>query len=418
LGGGIAGISAACAAAKMGKKVLIVDKMNCLGGNSTSGGVASFCGETSGQGEIFDEIIHRLEGFGAIAEYNPYPKYSKELKLSHNHEELFEQTKPRIFDLQFLISVFDKMISTYNIECLLHTRVVDAITTEGSVKQVVLAGQSGLEACSADMFIDCTGEADVVFHAGFGTMKGREEDNIQLPMSLMFFIRNLNDNKDITLIPEEYAERVHNKDELPMNTLWPNGPSGNAIKIKINGFDSTDTVSLSKAEIESRKKMLQVIDYYQRVEKRNWYFDHISPMIGIREGRRVIGDYILKVSDIQAGRKFKDAIAKGVYFIDALSPLSDKREMLMKMEDSQVPPYQIPYRSLLVKDAVNLLVAGRCFSADQLAMSSARVFTTTSMMGQAAGIAAALALQNNCTLRNLNVSELQKEITKKKGVLD
>ncbi len=248
-------------------------------------------------------------------------------------------------------------------------------------------------------------------------MKGREHDNIQLPMSLMFFIRHISDVNQLKHIPERYVERIERKEDLPMNTIWPNGPSSNAVKVKIHGFDSTDSVSLTMAEQTGRKKMLQVLDYYQRVENRKWYFDHVSPIIGIREGRRVVGEYILTVSDIQAGRKFPDAIAKGVYFIDALSPLSDKREMIMKIEDSMVPPYQIPYRCLLVKDSVNMLAAGRCFSADQLAMSSARVFTTSSMTGQAAGIAAALALDKESSLRKVNVDQLQREIMKGKGQL-
>jgi hypothetical protein len=417
LGGGLAGICAACAAAKMGKKVLLVEKMNCLGGNSTSGGVASFCGETKGQGEIFDEIIRRLDDFGAIAEYKPYPEYSQELKLSDNHEELFEQTKPRIFDFQFLVAVFDKMVASYNIDCLFHTKVVDTIVDNKEVKQVLLAGPSGLEACSAEIFIDCTGEGDVAYHGGFETMKGREGDHAQLPMSLMFFIRNLKNSENIKNIPEEYVDRLEKEEDLPMNTVWPNGPLSNAIKVKVIGFDSTDTVSLTQAEFEGRRKMLQVIDYRQRVEGNHWFFDHISPIIGIREGRRAVGDYILSVEDLRSERKFDDSIAKGVYFLDAQSPVSEKRVMMMKMEDTQIPPYQIPFRSLLVKNSVNLLVAGRCFSADQLTMSSARVFTTTSMTGQAAGVAAALALTNGCKLREIDIKELQSELIAKKAVL-
>ena len=98
-----------------------------------------------------------------------------------------------------------------------------------------------------------------------------------------------------------------------------------------------------------------------------------------------MGDYVLTVDDLRAGREFDDAVARGVFYLDGHKPDDDKRTYILSKEEMQVPPYQIPYRSILVRDGKNLLAAGRCFSADQLALSSARVSTTCSMLGHATG---------------------------------
>lgn len=203
-----------------------------------------------------------------------------------------------------------------------------------------------------------------------------------------------------------------------MTSVWPNGTGGNALKIKIPMFDSSDTVALTKAEIRGRRRMMSVLDYYQRVEAKPWLLDHCSPQIGIREGQRVVGDYVLKLDDLRAARQFDDAIARGVYYLDAHRPDDDKRTYVLSLKDRVVPPYQIPLRSLVVRDAKNLMAAGRCFSADQLALSSARVTTTCSMMGQAAGIATAMAVRRACDLRTLDPAEVRKTVADRGAKLD
>ena len=399
IGGGIAGVSAACAAARSGAKVILVERFGVAGGNSTVGGVASFCGETSGQGEVFDTIVSDLEKFNAIAPYIPYP-----------------EKDARIFDHEILAVVYQELLLRRNIKLLLHTRFVDVNVKNGHISECIICGKSGPEALRAKQFIDCTGEADVARAAQFETMKGRESDSMQLPMSLMYFVRHVDQAEAHVQLPKGWFEPINEHADLPMTSIWPNGPGGNALKIKIPTYDSTDTESLTKAEIQGRRRMMQVLDYYQRVEKKPWLLDHCSQIIGIREGCRIVGDYILKVDDLRAGRKFDDAIARGVYALDGHKPDDDKRTYILPKEERIVPPYQIPYRSLIARDGQNLLVAGRCFSADQLALSSARVTTSSSMMGQAAGIAAAMSVKGNCSPRELNPMDIQK-IVKKRGAI-
>jgi hypothetical protein len=183
-------------------------------------------------------------------------------------------------------------------------------------------------------------------------------------------------------------------------------------------FDSTDTESLTAAEIRARRRAWEVLDYYQRTKGEPWRYDGCSPQIGIREGARVVGDYVLKLADLRAGRRFDDAVARGVYFLDGHKTDDDKRTYILKKNELKVPPYQIPLRSLVAKDGANLLMAGRCFSAEQLALSSTRVSTTCAMMGQAAGIAAALSARRQGDPRKVEPRAVRRILEERGARLD
>ncbi|MHC4645915.1 MAG: FAD-dependent oxidoreductase [Planctomycetota bacterium] len=390
IGGGIAGVSASCAAARSGSKVILVERFAVTGGNMTSGGVANFCGQIEGQGEVFDAILADLAKFGAIS----LPK--------------------TVFDHEILAIVLQELLLRRRVKLLLHTRFVDVAVREGRITECILCGKSGPEALRARQFIDCTGDGDVARRAGFGVMKGRAEDGLQLPMSMMYFVRHVSEKDARVQLPEGWFEPIRSKDELPMTSKWPNGVASTALKIKVPTFDSTDTESLTNAEIRARRRALEVLDYYQRVEKEPWLLDHFSPIIGIREGCRITGDYVLKVDDLRAGKAFDDGIARGTFYLDAHKPDDEKRTYILSESDRQVPPYQIPLRSLIARDGKNLMMAGRCFSADQLALSSARVSTSSSMMGQAAGVAAALCVRKQCDPRQLGPDKVRK-IVRQRG---
>lgn len=154
------------------------------------------------------------------------------------------------------------------------------------------------------------------------------------------------------------------------------------------------------------------------MEHKPWRFDGCAPQIGIREGARVVGDYVLTVEDLRAGRTFDDAIARGVFYLDGHKSDDDKRAYILPADQLKVPPYQIPLRSLIVREGANLLAAGRCFSADQLALSSARVSTTCSMMGQAAGIVAAFSAAISCDPRRLDPADVRRILVERGARLD
>ena len=251
IGGGIAGVSAAMAAARSGAKVILVERFAVTGGDCTVGGVASFCGETAGQGEVFDATVAGLEKFGAIVPYGPYPKL-----------------EARVFDHEILAVVLQELLLSRGVKLLLHTRFVDTCVQNGRITECVVCGKSGPEALRARQFIDCTGEAEVAHAAGFATMKGRPEDNVQLPMSLMFFVRHVADADARVQMPEGWLEAIRSEQDMPMTSVWPNGPRSNALKIKEPMFDATDTESMTAAEIHARRRLMRVLDYYQRVEKK------------------------------------------------------------------------------------------------------------------------------------------------------
>jgi len=394
IGGGIAGVSAACAAAQSGAKVVLVERFAVTGGDLTTGGVANFCGQLHGQGEVFDQILTDLKSFHAIGSTRP------------------------VFHYEILAIVLQEMLLKRGIKLLLHTRFVDAIERDGRIQECIVCGKSGLGALRAKQVIDCTGEGDVARMAGYATMKGRPADGLQLPMSMMFFVRHVDPTDARPHLPDGWFEPVRRRDDLPMTSIWPDGPRSNALKIKIPMFDATDTESLTAAEIWARRRMMEVLDYYQRVEKKPWLLDHCSPIIGIREGCRITGDYVLTVDDLRAGRNFDDAVARGTFYLDGHKPDDDKRTYILKKSEMQVPPYQIPLRSLIARDGRNLMMAGRCFSADQLALSSARVSTTGSMMGQAAGIAAGLCVEKKCDPRDLDFAEVRRIVVERGALLE
>jgi len=314
--------------------------------------------------------------------------------------------------------VLQELLLRRGVKLLLHTRFVDARVQQGRITECIVAGASGPEALRAAQFIDCSGESALARAAGFETMSDWYDGRWRLPMSLMYFVRHVQGKDAGPSLPKGWLEPIHEKKGLPMTSVWPDGPGGNAIKIKIPMFDATDTESLTAAEIQGRRRMMEVMDYHQRVEKKPWRLDHCSPIIGIREGARIVGDYVLTVADLRAGRAFDDGVARGTYYLDGHKPDDDQRTYILPKDQLAVPPYQIPLRSLIARDGKNLMMAGRNLSADQLALSSARVSTSAAMMGQAAGIAAAMAARKNCDPRALEPADVRRVVRERGAELD
>ena len=398
IGGGIAGVCAAAAAARSGARVILVERFAVTGGMLASGGVANFCDETQVRrplGEVFAEIVSDLEAWDA---------------LGHG--------KSSVFHYETMAVVLQELVLRRGVKLLLHSRFVDARVDQGRITECIVCGASGPEALRAAQFIDCSGESVLARAAGCQTMKDWYDGRWRLPMSMMYFVRHAKDADAGPSLPAGWFDPITDRADLPMTSVWPDGPGGNAIKIKVPMFHATDTESLTAAEIQGRRRMMQVMDYHQRVEKRPWRLDHCSPIIGIREGARVVGDYVLTVDDLQAGRAFDDGVARGTYYLDGHKPDDDKRTYILPKDQLAVPPYQIPLRSLMARDGKNLMMAGRNLSADQLALSSARVSTSAAMMGQAAGIAAALAVSKHCDPRDLNPADVRREVIQRGADLE
>ncbi|MFW5867503.1 MAG: FAD-dependent oxidoreductase [Armatimonadota bacterium] len=405
IGGGIAGVCAACAAAVEGASVVLVERFAVTGGNATVGGVANWSGETAGQGAIFDEIIAMQEQWDSIA---PYP----------GPVDGFANTN-RVFDHEILAVILQELLLRHGVQLLLHTRFVDVQRDGRALGPALVAGASGVEALDASVYVDATGGGQVARAAGCEMLPGGEHG--PLPPSMMYFVRELRESHGPQL-PDGWFDPVEREEDVPMTSTWPAGPEAKAIKLKVIGHDSGDTVGMTELEIHARRRVWEVLDYYQRgfrghdtprassprnANAERWWFDHCSPMIGLRETRRIAGDYVLTVDDLRAGRTFEDGVARGVFYLDGLRPDDERRTYFLEKHEQVVPPYQIPLRSLIARDADTLLMAGRCFSADQMALSSARVMTTCAMMGQAAGIAAAWSADRGCAPRLLDAADLR-----------
>jgi len=415
IGGGIAGVCAACAAAVEGASVVLVERFAVTGGNATVGGVANWSGETAGQGAIFDEIVAMQQEWNSIA---PYPgPYSRE-------------NSNRVFDHEILAVILQELLLKHGVRVLLHTRFVDVQRDGNTLGTALLASASGPEALGAKVFVDTSGGAELARAVGCAMLPPGTFG--PLPPSMMYFVRELPEPVGPQL-PEDWFEPVTREADVPMTSTWPNGPGGKALKLKVPGYDSGDTEDMTRLEIRARRRMWEVLDFYQRdfrgektgrrksprhANVRNWHFDHCSPIIGLRETRRIAGDYVLSVDDLRAGRAFDDGVARGVFYLDGMRPDDEKRTYLLSHEEQVVPPYHIPLRSLIARDADNLLMGGRCFSADQLALSSARVMTTCAMMGQAVGIAAAWSAGRGCKPRELDARELRRRLEARGANLD
>jgi hypothetical protein len=386
-GGGIAGVCAAVAACQAGARTLLVEEMGCLGGNATTGGVGAFCGETRGQGQVFDEIVARLERLDAIAPYRPY-----------------EEREARPFDHQVLAYVLQELAAEAGVEILLFTQAVGALRDGDSVSAVVLSNRSGLSVAPAKVIIDATGEACVARSAGLPIQP--VGDGL-LPMSVIFFMRQVPDPESL---PQAEADSSL-RDDPPMMSLWPEPHGKLGIKVKVIGHDAADGGSLTQAEMAGRRLAMRVASHLRAGEQRAFRFDHFAGRIGIREGRRILGDYVLCEADLRAGQRFEDGVALGRFYLDYHDPGTHRRVSRFDRKQPQVPPYHIPYRSLIAQGACNLLAAGRCFSADRVALSSARVMTTCAMMGQAAGVAAAMATDGN--VRSVSGSALAQALTRR-----
>lgn len=407
VGGGIAGVCAACAAAAEGASVIMVERFAVTGGNATVGGVANWAGETRGQGAIFDEIIAKQEEWRSVEPYpGPYEHYSP--------------TSRRVFDHEVLAVILQEMLLAYGVKLLLHTRLVDAMREGRRVGPALLAGASGLEGLEAKVFIDASGGAELARAIGCTMLPGGPYG--PLPASIEFFVRETPQDEAVAggdgdgapavepQLPRGWFAPVTRREDLPMTSPWPNGPDGVALKVKVIGHHSGDTEGLTALEIAARRRQWEVLDYFQRQEKKPWRMEHASPTIALRETRRIAGDYVLTVDDLRAGRAFDDAVAKGYFYLDGMRPDDEKRTYLLSKEEQAVPPYHIPYRSLVARDADNLLMAGRCMSADQLALSSARTMSTCAMMGQAAGTAAAWAAEGDLAPRRIDTTKLRAQL--------
>ena len=381
-GGGTAGSAAAVAAARRGHKVLLIEETNCLGGVSTAGGVNEFYANLEGLGDIFTYLVTQLDNFDAL--------------------------RGRYFTGEYLKLIWQILADQSGVDILFNTSIVDAEITNHSLTQVRAVSTSQFMEFQAQFFIDATGEGDLAFLAGADYQMGHPENGRTLHMSLTAMFHDTGELRE-PYLPPGFAP-IHSVEDLPglhgPVKLGDNRVYANMTKIM--GHDPTDPLSLSQAEQEARRQLVRIAYYVQKLHP-TFTLASSGHKIGIREGRRILGEYTLTEEDIvgDSPRDFPDGVAVATSQIDFHS-LTRPGHAGWRQE---VQPYAIPLRTMIPKGQKNLLVAGKPISGDQVAMSSYRMTPTVCAMGQAAGTAVAMAVEAELTdIRALDIPALRKQL--------
>lgn len=446
-GGGTSGIVAALATARTGAKTCIVEQYGFLGGTMTASEVhqiMTFHASDSKQivKGIPKELIDKLKNLGG--------------SLGHVGEQQGYLQTCTPFDPEMVKYLAVAMTEEERIDVLLHSYIVDALTEGNRTRGIIIENKSGRQAVMSDVVVDCTGDADVAVMTGAPYQK--EEKSKLQPTSLIFRMGNVNIKKMLRFMKEnphqfKFASDVdlENFEKIPysMNCLahfdaWKEAirqgkiPSGIVIEqawfatsgadiqrreINVNitrvaDVDGTNGWDLSRAEIEARKQVIPIVEFLKQYFPgfESSYLVNTAPQIGVRDTRRIIGEYMLTKEDILRGKTFEDTIGKSACPIDVHESTAEGKFTWIKTNKRGSIAYDIPYRCLIPKGIDNILVAGRCISATHEALGSTRLMATCMVTGQAAGTAAALASRRRISLRTLEVKSLQEEL-KRGGVI-
>jgi hypothetical protein len=437
IGGGPAGIGAAVAAARTGARTVLVERYGFLGGNATASLVGPFMTSFSNDGSrqiigVFDELVRRMEGMGGAIHPEHVRAGSAEsgfFRFGHDHVTPFN---PEILKV-----VSADMVMEAGCTLVLHTAFVEPLVDAGAVHGAILHNKAGLQAMRARVVVDCSADADVAFRAGAPTTKGRASDGKMQPMTMFFIIGNIDDARVEAYMrdhPEEEGKLFHAQVEaarlrgefsIPRDKIGiyrtPEPGVWRVNTTRVLGMDGTNPDDLTRAEIEGRKQVFALLDFMRRELPG---FAHVelretATQIGVRETRRIVGEYVLTQDDLATGRHFDDVIALGGYPVD-IHPVDGTGGGVQSALDSGLRTadvYEIPYRSLVPLQVDDLLVAGRCLSATHEAAGAVRVMPPCFAMGQAAGTAAALAVERAISPRNVNVGEVQAELRKQGAIL-
>ena len=406
-GGGPAGICAAVAAARQGKKTALIERYGVLGGNLTVGCVGPILGSVA-KGTMYDELRSLL-----LAEKEPQ---------NANKVQDMESAKGILLDFVLKAGVF----------VYLQTPVVDVVCEDGKITGVITAWKNGMGVISADQFVDATGDGDIACFAGVPFEKGRREDGELQPVSLMYIVENVDESKAITCVGEEdevklgderfleFTARCCKEGILPENCycvrLYATDHLGERLvnTSQVNHIDPLDRKQLLKAEQELRHQMLSITDFLRRYVPgyEQCRIKTGESTLGVRESRRFLGEYVLNIEDLRMARAFDDVVVHKAHFvIDIHNPTGGGQAYGIA---EKVEPYDIPWRCLIPQKIDNLILAGRCISGTHEAMASYRVMSICMAIGEAAGIAAALCAGQGVTPRRLEAKYIQ-EALKEKG---
>lgn len=415
-GGGPAGCTAAAAAVREGAKTLLIEGTGALGGAGTSALVPAWCPFSDKEKIIYRGLAEKV--FTASKEGVP-----------HLGEKDVDWVP---IDAERLKRVYDDLVSGASV--LFHTSLASVEKQGDRVDAVLVANKSGLTALRAKVYVDCTGDADICGWGGAEFHKGDASGDM-MPATHCFVLTNV----------DEYAfryiynngNRLHSGNQKsPIYDIIKSGrypliPDSHCCCSLIGpgtvgfnaghiwGVDNTDPATVSNALIQGRKIASEyrnaLADFCPEAFG-NALLMMTGSVVGIRETRRVVGDYVLTLEDYLARRSFSDEICRNSYFIDIHWALEDakkqsvSREHPVEMRYAPGESHGIPYRSLTPKGLRNVLVAGRSISCDRIVQGSVRVMPVCLAMGEAAGLAAALAAGSDHDVHQVDTELLRSRL--------
>lgn len=378
-GGGPAGIAAAIAASRAGAKTLLIEKNPFAGGTWTAGSMCIVIDHVNKKG-IMSEIRKRLETRWA---WEPW------------HGGSFG-----LFTVEEMKRLLDEMLMEANVTLRYHTFLFSVRTEGRLIRSISTVSKSGVEEWQAQIFIDATGDGDLGALAGCGFDKGREQDGKMQPGTMFGLVGGWHE----PLPKPAHIIKILDSAGYPLSyrglTLFAQ-PYQHGIAFlmasHIYGLDSTSADSLTWGEIEGRRQVYNAVECLRKhggKEFADIFVISTGPFVSVREGRRIHGLYTLTAEDARRGQIFDDGVCEVTFNFDVHDVTPEEGKHLWH---EIVPPYQIPYRSLVAKDVDNLLLAGRCISGDFIAHSSYRVTGNAVTLGQVAGLASAIACQECIT---------------------
>lgn len=433
VGGGPAGVCAAIAAAREGVNVILVEQSGCCGGMATNGLVGPFmtCYDREGKEMIirglFEELVDRMVARGFAlhpSEVCAGSAFTSWIEVGHDHVTPFESEGLKL--------VIDEMLEEAGVKILYHSTFLQPVLDGTKITGVIVDSKRGMELISGTVFIDCTGDGDMAARSGVPYEMGNQERGIMQPATMFFRIGGVDADRVEKEI-QDHRHEFYRKDGVNYRSFhWlvsrarENGDwSLNRVSVglyrmpkpdewcvntsRLMGVDSTDSESLTQAEILGRRQADEIFRFIRKYIPgcENARLLSTASYVGIRESRHIQGDYRLPVEDLLEGRVPEDSILLAANSVDVHGRFGPTSNEYVAINGSF---YGVPYRSLLPAGVEQMLLAGRCISADSTAAGAVRVMPPCMAMGQAAGTAAAIAAKTGCTVRQIDVQYLRKHL--------
>ncbi len=400
-GGGPGGLGAAIAAARSGAQTILVESQGCLGGQATAALVVTW--SSSWRGGLYGEICARLWKDGAIV-------------------------KPTSggTDVETVKRLFDELALEAGVSLLFNAWAAMPIVEKGRATGVIVESKSGRQAIRAKRVVDATGDVDLAARAGCPFHKGRDKDGLLQPSSLMFRMGGVDKSQAVEVGSfednvelggggaQDLARAYSDRGELPefvRHTLVYFLPATGEVMINMTNIphvDATKLQDISRAYIELRRQ-IPAVAAFLRAEMpgfKDAYVVDSGWLLGVRETRRIVGSYILSKDDVMAGRRFEDGIGQALFAVDIHDVAGDRGTSAERPRRH----YEIPYRCLVPENIENLLVAGRPISATHEAHASLRVIPICIGIGQAAGTAMAMSLEDHAAPRQVDGAGLKRRL--------